>query len=119
MKTPSFFRRLFGDRRTHDESVVVERRTTHKRKDVDDRLKNAVHDFEQTVRMRREDLFKRLAVNDVQQTVQFNTFRMICKHTLLAGEHRLCRHPDHEAANTGIAKCAEQVCPIMLAKVAA
>lgn len=52
--------------------------------------------------------------NDIQQTVQFNTYADICRHR---GSRditiRLCRNPSHEAANTGIAVCAEKVCPDM------
>lgn len=52
--------------------------------------------------------------NDIQQTVQFNTYADICRHR---GSRditvRLCRNPAHEASNTGIAICAEQVCPDM------
>lgn len=52
--------------------------------------------------------------NDIQQTVQFNTYADICRHR---GSRditvRLCRNPAHEAANTGIAICAEKVCPDM------
>lgn len=52
--------------------------------------------------------------NDIQQTVQFNTYADICRHR---GSRditvRLCRNPAHEAANTGIAICHEKVCPDM------
>ena len=108
---------LFNDRRTRNEPVAVERRAKHKRKDVDDRLRNAVEDFDQTIKMTREDFLEKFSANDIQQTTTFSTFRMICNFTLKAGQHRLCRHPKHEAANTGIAKCEEQVCPFMLGKV--
>lgn len=55
-----------------------------------------------------------VSANDIQNTVEFSTFADICEHR---GSKditvRLCRHKGHEAANTGIAVCAEPVCPIM------
>lgn len=57
------------------------------------------------------------SANDVQQTVQFFTYADICKHR---GSKEimvhLCRNPAHEASNTGLAVCAEQVCPDMKRK---
>lgn len=57
------------------------------------------------------------SANDIQHTVQFNTFAEICEHR---GSRditvRLCRNPQHEAANTGVAVCAEPVCPIVKQK---
>lgn len=63
-----------------------------------------------TIRMQRGGE----SANDIQQTVQFFTYADICKHR---GSKeitvRLCRNPAHEASNTGLAVCAEQVCPDM------
>lgn len=57
------------------------------------------------------------SANDVQNTVEFSTFADICEHR---GSKdivvRLCRNTSHEAANTGIAVCAEKVCPIIKQK---
>lgn len=57
------------------------------------------------------------SANDIQNTVEFETFADICEHR---GSKdiivRLCRNPGHEAANTGIAVCAEKVCPIIKEK---
>ncbi len=105
---------IWRDRRTHDEPVSLERR---KRKvsmrDADKRLHESMDRFEQTVRIKREDFFRREVSNDIQQTVQFSTYREICSFKVDAGIHRLCRHSNHEAANTGIAKCNEELCPVM------
>ena len=57
------------------------------------------------------------ASNDGQQQVIFKTLAAVCSNR---GSKeisvRLCRSPDHEAANTGIAICAETVCPILKEK---
>lgn len=56
--------------------------------------------------------YKRIVANDIQQIVQFQTFASVCPDR--GSEEitvRLCRNPGHEAANTGIAVCDEQVCP--------
>lgn len=109
-----------GDRRTRDEPVAVERREKKKPsyKEAHDRLHDAMKEFQRTVSVKRDELLKRSA-NDVQQEVQFETFRQICAYKVEAGEHRICRHPQHEAANTGIAPCDENLCPFMLGKSAA
>ncbi len=71
-------RSFIRDRRHRDVPVAVERRAKKTRKEIDERLECALHDFEKTVRMQREDFF-RFSANDAQQTVQFATFRLICK----------------------------------------
>lgn len=57
------------------------------------------------------------ASNDGQQQVIFQTLADVCTHR---GSKeitvRLCRSPDHEAANTGVSICAEPVCPILKEK---
>ena len=56
--------------------------------------------------------YRKIVANDIQQTVQFPTFASVCPDR--GSEEitvRLCRNPKHEAANTGIAVCEEQVCP--------
>jgi hypothetical protein len=111
------FRRLFGNRRHRDEPVAVERRAKPPtRKEINHRLDNAVDDFERTVRMNRDDFFRgeKFTANDVQQEVIFSTFRSICRFKVEQGQFNLCRNPAHEAANSGIAKCDEQVCPFMV-----
>ena len=59
------------------------------------------------------------AMNDPQQTVIFSTFREICRFaTSKEFAVRFCRHPKHEAANTGMATCNESQCPITHGKTA-
>ena len=69
--------------------------------------------------MRGDEISKRVVANDIQQVVDFSTFAEICPYKLRQGEFRLCKHPDHEAANTGVAKCHEELCPLMLVAVKA
>lgn len=83
---------------------------------VDDRLHSALDDLEKTVKLKRED-FTRMVANDSQQTVIFSTYREICRDRVVAGETILCRNKAHEAANTGIAKCTEQLCPVMMGRI--
>ena len=105
---------LWFDRRRRNDPVSFDRRRRRsKRKEVEQRCADALDDFAQTTSMSRDDdLCKRVA-NDVQQEVQFDTFRAICRFQIRQGEYILCRNPSHEAANTGIAKCDEQLCPFM------
>lgn len=116
MNLPNWMRRI-ADRRKANRPVDKDRRgggTGGKRKEVEQRLYDAIDDLERTVSVKRDELLKRLALtadNDRQQVVIFSTFREICADKLDAGEHRLCRNPAHAAANTGIAKCDEQLCP--------
>jgi len=101
------------DRRHKQKPVQTDRRTPRNRiRETDERLHHAVEDLEQTLSIHTDKFWKRSA-NDVQQEVQFVTFRSICTYSVEAGVHRLCRHPKHEAANTGIATCDEQLCPII------
>jgi hypothetical protein len=111
-------RKLWGERRLQKTPVSVERRYKLKRKDVEQRYDESFDNFERTVRMKRED-FMKFSSNDRQQVVIFSTFSEICDKRLDAGIHRLCRHPAHPAANTGVARCEEQVCPLMAAALAA
>ena len=57
------------------------------------------------------------AANDGQQQVVFKTLAGICPHR---GSKeitvRLCRNDEHAAADTGVAVCAESVCPILKEK---
>ena len=101
------------DRRKRQTPVATERRTRHKRKDVEQRYTNAIEDFSETVRANRTDIVSKFSANDNQQVIIWSTFRDLCTHGLKAGEYFLCRHPKHEAANTGIAKCEQQVCPLI------
>lgn len=109
---------LRGERRHRQEPVASERRRVRiTPKEAHERALRASEDLDRTVRLRREDLLK-LSANDVQQTVIFSTYREICEHRLQQGEYRLCRHPLHDAANTGMARCDEKLCPVMLGKIA-
>ena len=108
----------FVDRRTHDVPVAEERRGSKRSrmKQADEALQKAIVDLDKTVRLTREDFLppKREVANDIQHQVQFVTFRDIC--TFSGSKElsvRLCRHPKHEAANTGIATCEETVCPLL------
>ena len=88
-------------------------------KEADQRLHETLDRLERTVRMNRYDLKRIVDVaNDVQQTTIFSTFQEICEYHLQQGEYRLCRHRLHEAANTGMARCEEKLCPVMLGKIA-
>lgn len=112
MAVKDILRSLFVDRRKNSKPVENERRKSRTELHEKNRelveaiegLKNATQKFESRV------------ANDPQQVVLFHTFQMICKHNLEAGEHRLCRHKGHEAANTGIARCDEHLCPVMMGK---
>lgn len=115
-----FFARLIGkDRRHENLPVNSERRTPvrrHSAKEAQKRRDAAFEDLDKTVRMRREDLYERAVANDLQQVVLWGPFRDDCK---LRGSDalkvRLCRHPRHEdAANSALAICEEQKCPILL-----
>ena len=104
-----------SDRRKIDVPADPERRRTKKltrSQEADRRLDEAIERMNRTVRMTRKDFL--YSANDMQQEVVFSTFSAVCRYALNAGEHNLCRHPLHEAANTGIAPCAEQACPIIL-----
>lgn len=113
------FRDLFHlkDRRAHDVAVIKERRKPSLR-ESEDRLKVAISKLEETVRTKRQSFIdegRTLSVmNGVKRIVQFDTFADICRH---AGPKdftvRLCRHPEHPASGTGIAKCDAEACPEM------
>ena len=113
----SSWRKLWGNRRTHDEPVAEERRVKLKHKEVYKRFDESMEHFDQTIRMKRDDFFRgeKFTANDSQQVVIFSTFREICAYRLTQGQYRLCKHPKHEAANTGVAKCEEQLCPALAA----
>lgn len=103
------------DRRRINVPVSDERRgrkRLSRMQEADKRLEEAMERLDRTVRLERKDW--KYSANDMQQEVIFPTFRSVCRYALEAGEHRLCRHPLHEAANTGIAPCAEEICPILL-----
>lgn len=75
------------------------------------------HLFRFHVRVLRISRQEERAANDGQQQVIFKTLADVCSHR---GSReitvRLCRSPEHEAANTGVAVCAEPVCPILKEK---
>lgn len=97
------------DRRKLNIPVSIDRRAPQAR-EIKERLDRAHERLLETVKKHTGEL-PRIAANDIQQVVIFSTFREICSFRLTAGEHRLCRHEKHEAANTGIAPCNEQLCP--------
>lgn len=105
------------DRRKRDKPVATDRRHRPSGiKDSDAHLKAAMEHLSETVRLTRKDFEppKREIANDHQEQVQFVTFRDMCS---FSGSKelaiRLCRHPKHEAANTGVATCEETVCPLL------
>lgn len=75
------------------------------------------HLFRFHARVLRISRAEKIAANDGQQQVIFKTLAAVCSYR---GSReitvRLCRSPDHEAANTGVAVCAESVCPILKEK---
>lgn len=99
--------RAVRDRRKSTTPVRDERRRPGM-KDADKRLGDSLDRLHEAVTPGEREV-----ANDVQQTVRFSTFREICRHQVNAGQHRLCRHQSHDAANTGVAKCTEELCPIM------
>lgn len=102
----------FFDRRRRSEPVVVERRHTKPSlKSSREHLRTALREFDSAARRLTGE--KREVANDIQQTVKFSTFREICTFRVPQVQVRLCRHPKHDAANTGTAACDEQLCPIM------
>lgn len=114
MNILSWFR-LIADRRKEKRPVSTDRRRgghIGKSKAIQERLETALDDFERTVSIKRDDFF-RFSANDIQQEVQFDTFRAICRFRVNGGQYKLCRNSSHEAANTGIAICDEQLCPFM------
>ena len=88
-------------------------------KSVQNRVNDAIDELEKTVRMTKEELFasERIEVaNDIQHTVIFSTFAEICRYRTRQGIYMLCKNGAHEASGTGIAKCAEELCPLMRAR---
>jgi hypothetical protein len=104
---------IFRDRRHRNDPHPVERRSRPTNKQARKRLSEALEDFERTVTNYRPPDHKEFSANDMQQEVQFDTFRAICRFKMEQGQFNLCRNPAHEAANTGIAKCEEYHCPFM------
>ncbi len=105
------------DRRNQTLPVINDRRRP-KMQHAEAQLRASIDRLEQTVSMRREEWFadKTIGVlNGHRREVQFQTFADICRY---GGSReltvRLCRHPEHAAAGTGIAKCDESVCPEMI-----
>ena len=101
----NLLRRLWSRRRT---SVSVEgdrrRPTLQEAKELVD---HALDDLERTIIGK-----KAISANDVQRHVQFDTFAEICEFRYTNGSMNAhCKHKDHEAAGTGVAICAEVVCP--------
>lgn len=106
-----FFSRI-GGRRKVNVPVDQDRRGIGL-KEAKDRLKSAHDRLEEMVKQQTSPR-KREVANDIQHQVQFVTFRDIC--TFSGSKElaiRLCKHPKHEAANTGIATCDELLCPLL------
>lgn len=85
-------------------------------KSVQGRVNDAIEDLQKTVRMTKDELFaeaRREVANDVQHTVVFSTFAEICRYRTKQGVYVLCRNGAHEASGTGVAACAEELCPLM------
>ena len=115
----------FFDRRKRSEPVVEERRQEPQRRQARQRAKQADQQLDEalddltTLLGKRHSKPKARAMNDMQQTVIFSTFREICRFaTSKEFAVRFCRHPKHEAANTGMATCNEGQCPITAGKSA-
>lgn len=110
---------FFMERRKKSVPVSHERRSANNRmRDADKRLSESIDKLDRTVRLRREDFIRRTVANDIQTVTIFSTFSDICTWKVPNLSVRMCRHPQHEAANTGVAKCDEHLCPFMLGKVA-
>lgn len=106
-------RSMLHDRRQQNLPVNADRRKPTNRKQVEKRLLDAIDDFARVTKREEPPAERFVASNDRQQVVIFSTFREVCEFNLPAGEHRLCRHPEHEAANSGIARCEEAICPAL------
>lgn len=110
------FRRLFHffERRKRNEPVAEERRRPRRSRheQADAEYRDALSNFEQTVRMKREDFFK-CQMEEVRQTIVFSTYREICQQRgpEIMGL-RLCRHKQHpDAKDVAHAICDENKCP--------
>lgn len=114
------YRVFRGERRKEQVPVTQERRKVRMRM-ADDRLKAALHDLDQTVRISREQFFKREVANDRQQVVTFSSYREICEFKgPEMGSVRLCRNSMHpDASNSALAICDEYKCPKMNAALVA
>lgn len=99
--------RAIADRRKSDVPVSPDRRRSGM-KHADERLRHALERIQRATKVLRREV-----ANDIQQVVRFETFAEICTYNSRQGEFRLCKNPDHEAANTGIAKCNDELCPLM------
>lgn len=106
----------FGERRKEQRPVTNERRRDRRTRmqRSEESLLETTRVFDSAVRGKRDTLLRREAANG-QNQVQFDTMQAVCPDAVRAGEHRLCRHPRHEAANTGIAVCDERLCPLLRA----
>lgn len=112
-------RRFLGflERRKVNLPVAEDRRKNHRwrHEKAAAEAKDALSKFEETVRMKREDFFKREAINDKQTTVIFSTYREICywKGPEIGGM-KICRHKGHpDAANHAVCICDEDKCPTL------
>ena len=117
LKLSDLVTRLLRDRRRKDIPVATERRHRMTLKEADRRRDEALDRLNKIIE--KHTKIERVEVaNDIQQVTIFSTFQDICDKLVKQGEFRLCRHADHPAANTGIAKCTEELCPFMRGKMA-
>lgn len=108
----NLFRR-FLDRRKRGAPIAEEKRLpTHK--EARGELKDAIEKMSHTQIRRRIST----PANSPQRVVLFDTFASICEYRYLNGSaNAICKHPQHEAHGTNIARCNEQQCPFALGKV--
>lgn len=112
MKIKTMLAALFADRRNRDVAVEIERRGARVRmKEADRRVKESMERLSKALKDR--GALKREVANDIQTVVHFPSFAAICKWRVPGVAMRLCRNPQHEASNTGVAECNEEKCPFM------
>ena len=99
------------ERRKQDKPVDVDRRKPKNVRESDDHFRDMLERLNEATKP-----LKREIANDIQQVVVFKTFSEICRfRSSDALKVRLCRNPRHEeAANTALAKCDEDRCPLLL-----
>lgn len=77
-------------------------------------------DLNRTISMKREDFAAFLGeskrLHAIMGTVDWDSYHAICEHRSYPKDSlmRLCKHPDHEAAKSGIAACKIELCPRLL-----
>lgn len=77
-------------------------------------------DLNRTISMKRDDFMAHIGeskrLQAIKGTVDWDSYHAICEFRSYPKESlmRLCKHPEHEAANTGIAACKIELCPRLL-----